>query len=133
MADIASGRFQTIDQLLVQLKKVVDSLHPLLQYERIAFNMIESQHSQLRGINDDLVAKNTEAEANIAKSVQTAKEIVKQGEDEMKRLKASAGELYAKAYERYQQLEAYFGEAEKRSVNQHLKKLETASKVEVAT
>ena len=121
------SRRETIDQLLKQLKVVVDQLHPVLNFERLDYNMIVTEHSQLREQNEKLKAQNAEVEASIAKSVQTSRDIVNQGNEEMKRLKVAAGELYAKAFERYQQVEAYLGEAEKRSVTQHLKKIEASA------
>ena len=119
-----SGRIQTLDQELKKLKEVVDRLHPLLNFERLSYNILESQHQQLRDRNEKLRAENSDIEANIAKSVETAKQVVAQGEEERKRLRVAAGELYAKAYEKFKEFEESLSKADKKTVEKHLRELQ---------
>ena len=121
---IESGRIQTLDQALSKLKEVVDYIHPLLSFERLNYNVLTSQHSQLREEAEKLKAKNVDAEAAIGKSVEAARLIVKQGEEERDRLKRAGAEYCARAYAKYKEFETFMSQVEQKAAKRHIKELE---------
>ena len=112
-----NGRIAMLSEELKKLKEVIDRIHPQLAYERVSYNILSSQYGQL-------VERNAKLEEGIAKSVETSRQIVAEGHEEMKRLKASAGELYARAYSKFKEVENLLEESDRRAVKKHLKELE---------
>lgn len=125
---IETGQVKVLSQALLKLKAVVDEIHPMLSPARLLHNRLESEFSQANERNKNLQDENMKIEANIAKSVETAKSIVTQGETEKQRLRLAAGELYAKAYNKFQELEEFLSDAEKKAAKRHLRELEEVAK-----
>ena len=125
---IETGQVKVLSQALLKLKAVVDEIHPMLSPARLLHNRLESEFGQLNDRNKKLQDENAQIEANIAKSVETAKSIVAQGEAERQRLKVAGGELLARAYKKFQELEEFLSEAEKKAAKRHLRELEEAAK-----
>src|SRR3990167_8559959 len=100
-----NGRIAMLSEELKKLKEVIDRIHPQLAYERVSYNILSSQYGQLVERNAKLTEENAKLEEGIAKSVETSRQIVAEGHEEMKRLKASAGELYARAYSKFKEVE----------------------------
>lgn len=119
-----SGRAQTLDQELAKLKVNVDKLHDLLGFERLSYNMIESQHERLKMRNAELEKKNAEVEAKIQESIKLADQIVANAKDEEAKMKAQATTLWVKSHAKFKEIENLITAAEKKALNKHLDELE---------
>lgn len=119
-----AGRIETIDQELKKLQECLLRLTPLMQQEMLNYRTLETQHSQLRERNTELVRQNLDAEEKIRKSVETADLIVAQARGEEQAIKASIATLYAKANVKFKELEKSLDQADRSVIRKNLKEME---------
>lgn len=122
-----SGRIETLDQELQKLKEIVLRLAPLAQNEMLNYRMIESQHSQLESRNAEIQKKIDEAETQLKNTLDAKKTIEFEHEEMKRRNNANVQALYAKAYQKFKDVEKFIEDADKSRIKKSLKELEAVA------
>jgi len=120
-----STKMQMMDQKIKKFKEFMDDFVKDFDAGYLSYNMWQSQHENLRILNQRLIDRNKEAEDQFNRTVAATEELKAQGKREMAKTQAEIMVLWTKATAKYKEVERLLDEMDKKRIKEHLRHLES--------
>lgn len=117
-------RIRALNVEIEKFKEFIGKFHLLFAQENFNYNILESQFEQIKARNLQLLKENEAIETKMKDSLNASDKIMADARQYEQKIKSDVLVLHHKADIRYKELQSMFDKAEKRQVEDHLKKLE---------
>lgn len=121
---IENAKAQLIDQKIRKFKEFMDEFQSLFSQGYMSFNMWESQHENLRLVNEEWKKKIAEAEEQFNKTLMANDLIEKEGKGLKEKAHADAMVIYSKAQTKYKEFEKLMEDYDRKRAKELLKGME---------